>query len=109
MVCDEVVAIVSVADPPFFTQYTLPVMEAAVGNVRVVADEPVKIKKLSEAPAVVLEEKVVIGRDRLPLTSSVELGLAVPIPTCACTYTENTSIPITNSFFMDWIFFDFGF
>ncbi len=70
----------------------------------VVADEPVKTKKLSEAPAVVFAEKVVTGAENEPLTSSVELGLVVPIPTCACVYTESTNIPITISFFMDWIF-----
>jgi hypothetical protein len=105
-VWDEVVAIVRVEELElaFFIQYSRPDMPAAVGRVRVVADVPVKTRKLSLAPAVVFPENVVTGEENDPLTSSVEFGLVVPIPICEfANRTDNRSTEI-NSFFIVWIF-----
>src|SRR5689334_9048524 len=65
IVSEEVVAIVSVdeLELAFFTQYSRPAIDAAVGNVRVVADVPVNTSILSDTPAVVFPEKVVMGTE----------------------------------------------
>ena len=86
-----------------FIQYSLPAHIVALGRVTVAVLVPVYTITLS-VPAVVdaVIERYLAEKD--PLTSKVELGLAVPIPNCAFEYTESTSIPITNNFFMDRTF-----
>lgn len=87
----------------FLTQYSLPAIDAAVGNVSVVADVPVNTNILSDAPAVVAPEKVVIGTENDPLTSSVELGEVVPTPTCAFNeLAETASNTIIKKVFIDF-------
>ena len=90
----------------FFIQYSRPVIPAAVGSVSVAADVPVNTRKLSVAAAVVLPVKLVTAVDSDPLTSSVELGLVVPIPTCACKLIQANRKTMANSFLIDWILVD---
>ena len=58
---------------------------------------------LSDAPAVVAPENVIIGLDTDPLTSSVELGEVVPIPTCA--FNEHAAM--TSNSVIKKVFIDF--
>lgn len=106
IVCDDVVAIVSVEpfELEFFTQYSRPDIPTAVGSVSVAAEVPVNTSRLSDPPAVVFPVNVVTGVANAPLTSRVECGLVVPTPICACDLkADNKSVAI-NNFFIDWFF-----
>src|SRR6266513_5831868 len=93
----------------FLITYHLPVMAVASGKVRVVAAVPINIRLQSVMSAVYAVVNVLTLVPKDPETSKVDRGVVVPMPICAFAYTESTSIPITNSFFIEWIFSDFGF
>jgi hypothetical protein len=85
----------------FLIQYSLPWQAVASGSVSVVADVPVKTSILSDAPAVVAVVKDVYLVEKDPLTSSVELGVVVPIPTCAWLYVPIRITVAKNRIFIE--------
>src|SRR3954464_6242268 len=78
----------------FFTRYMRPLQTEASGSVNVAAAVPVKTKSCWLIVAAVLVVKIEGRIDIFPLTSSVELGLVVPIPTPVCDQApKNHSMP----------------
>ena len=110
IVCEEVVAMVNTEELElaFFTQYSRPVIPAAVGNVRVAAEVPVNTNILSDVPAVVFPVNELIAIDKDPLTSSVEFGAVVPIPTWAFITRVDREKRINKNlvFIVNWILQD---
>jgi len=87
IVCEEVVFIVTTGVGPvvlaFFIIYILPAQAVASGKVTVEALAPVKTNVWSVEAAEVLAANERKAGENDPLTSKVELGDTVPIPTCA--------------------------
>ncbi|MBA4167466.1 MAG: hypothetical protein H0X41_07995 [Chitinophagaceae bacterium] len=85
IVWDGVVAMVRVEELEleFLIQGPLPGHAIAWGNVSVVAEVPLKQGYCLSGEARLAEEKILELVIREPRTSKVELGLVVPIPTCA--------------------------